>query len=132
MKQMFKPAQRSDVSKATARRLVIARRLIAAGAAVNATNKEGYTPLHRAAQLGDAELVELLLGAGANVNAVNNFNTTPLMIATTWSFDVVLRTLLAAGADKTITNKNGATALSIARENKNPNVIGLLEAQAAK
>jgi ankyrin repeat protein len=132
MKQIFKPAGRSDVSPATARRLAISRRLIAAGVPVNATNKEGYTPLHRAVQLGDAELVELLIGAGANVNAVNDFNTTPLMIATTWSFEAPLRSLLAAGADKTIANKKGATALSIAQENKNASVIGILEGRDVK
>ncbi len=42
------------------------RLLLARGAAVNATNKSGYTALHHAAESGSMEVVKLLLAAGAN------------------------------------------------------------------
>jgi ankyrin repeat protein len=124
---VIKPAGRSDVWPPTARRLEITRRLIAAGAAVNATSKRGDTPLHNAVDLGDVELTELLLGAGANVNAVDDGNTTPLMVATRWSFEACVAALLAAGADKSIANKHGDTPLSVARKNKSKNIVALLD-----
>lgn len=40
--------------------------LLAAGADVDATQHGGFTPLHEAAQHGDAEMVELFLSAGAD------------------------------------------------------------------
>jgi ankyrin repeat protein len=51
--------------------------LIAAGADVNATQRNGFTPLHEAAQHGDDELVELLLSAGADPTARTDAGDTP-------------------------------------------------------
>src|SRR6476469_3229845 len=53
-------------SAAAGRHHEVCRVLIAAGADVNATQRNGFTPLHAAAQHGDDELVELLLSAGAD------------------------------------------------------------------
>lgn len=50
----------------------IARLLIDKGADVNAKNDDKNTPLHGAAWLGHAAMVELLLNSGANPNAENN------------------------------------------------------------
>ncbi len=47
----------------------LARRLLDAGASVNATNRDGNTPLHAAVFLGRTSLVELFLARGANVHA---------------------------------------------------------------
>lgn len=47
----------------------VARRLISAGADVNARNEEGSTPLIVAAQLHNLELIRLLLQSGADVHA---------------------------------------------------------------
>jgi uncharacterized protein len=44
----------------------IARRLVEAGADVDAIQRDGFRPLHAAAQNGDELMVELLLRAGAN------------------------------------------------------------------
>jgi adenosylhomocysteine nucleosidase len=51
---------------AAGRHLEVCRVLVAAGADVNATQHDGYTPLHEAAQHGDVEMVELFLSAGAD------------------------------------------------------------------
>jgi uncharacterized protein len=51
------------------RHATIARRLVEAGAEVNARQQDGFTPLHEAAQNKDAELVEFLLARGANPDA---------------------------------------------------------------
>jgi len=47
----------------------LARRLLDAGASVNATNRDGNTPMHAAVFLGRTGLVELFLARGANVHA---------------------------------------------------------------
>ena len=55
--------------------------LIAYGADINSQDKHNSTPLHWAANVGNATVVDLLLGYGANVNAVNINNQTPLFEA---------------------------------------------------
>ncbi len=42
------------------------------GADVNAKDKNGYTPLHNAASIGESELVQYLVDQGGNVRAVSN------------------------------------------------------------
>ena len=42
------------------------------GADVNAKDKNGYTPLHNAASIGESELVQYLVDKGANVRAISN------------------------------------------------------------
>ena len=48
----------------------VARALLAAGASVDAVDKQGSTPLHYAAFQGHAVVVTALLEAGASVDAV--------------------------------------------------------------
>jgi len=50
-------------------RVDLARRLLDAGASVNATNRDGNTPLHAAVFLGRTGVVELLLSRGADIHA---------------------------------------------------------------
>ena len=54
---------------------------LAAGAEVNAVNKNGTTPLSLASAKGHEAVVGALLAAGAVVNATNNHGDTPLDIA---------------------------------------------------
>ena len=63
------------------RHLEIARRLVEAGADVNAVQADDFTPLHEAAQNGQLEMVELLLEAGAQVNPRKTDGKTPLGLA---------------------------------------------------
>lgn len=63
------------------RHLEIARRLVAAGADVNAVQADDFTPLHEAAQNGQREMAELLLEAGAQVNPRKMDGKTPLGLA---------------------------------------------------
>lgn len=55
--------------------------LLAAGAAVNAANKTGRTPLHLAAAVPGAResVVERLLAAGASASAADKASHTPLL-----------------------------------------------------
>eukprot|EP00913_Durusdinium_trenchii_P017336 g16302.t2 len=56
-------------------------RLVAAGAAVEAKDFEGWTPLHRAARSGHSEVAQRLVDAGADVDAQNNSGLTPWEVA---------------------------------------------------
>ncbi len=64
---------------AEARRMV--ELFIASGADVDATDRSLRTPLHGAANKGNADLCEILLAAGANVNARDSSRCTALQMA---------------------------------------------------
>ena len=59
------------------------RALIAQRVDVNATEVDGSTALHWAAQRDNPEIVDLLLAAGANPKAANRYKVTPLFLAAT-------------------------------------------------
>jgi uncharacterized protein len=47
----------------------VSKLLVERGADVNATQAQGFTPLHAAAQNGDSDLAAVLLAAGADKDA---------------------------------------------------------------
>lgn len=59
----------------------VAKELLTMKADVNCKNKSGRTPLHIAAQKGNAELVKILLSFGANKTIKDNLGMTPLNFA---------------------------------------------------
>ncbi len=65
----------------SAQDLAVAEALIAAGANVNASQQNGFTPLQGAAQNGQLPMLEALLAAGADVNAVSDIGKTALALA---------------------------------------------------
>ncbi|HYM23595.1 MAG TPA: ankyrin repeat domain-containing protein, partial [Vicinamibacterales bacterium] len=78
------------------------RRLIAAGADVNAKNESGASALMWA--VGDLETAQLLVDRGADVNASSDDGRTPLMIAAgRHGADAVVKLLLAHGANPSAT-----------------------------
>jgi uncharacterized protein len=81
------------------RHLAIARRLVEAGADVNARQAEDFTPLHEAAQNGQLEMAELLLDHGAEVNAHNVGGKTPLGIAREYGHSGVAELLRGQGGE---------------------------------
>uniref|UniRef100_A0A672ZP70 Uncharacterized protein n=1 Tax=Sphaeramia orbicularis TaxID=375764 RepID=A0A672ZP70_9TELE len=84
---------------------------------VNAQDNEKRTPLHAAAYLGDAEIIELLILSGARVNAKDNKWLTPLHRAVA-SCSEVIQVLLKHSADVNARDKNWQTPLHIAAANK--------------
>lgn len=71
------PLTPDEESKAFA----IASRLIELGADVNETTATGWTPIHAAANIGAATLVDLLVKNGAEFNVENGCGRTPLSLA---------------------------------------------------
>ena len=67
---LHQAAEKGDVEEA--------RRLIEQGAAVDARNKEKYTPLHTASLNGHAELSKLLIENGADIEARNAYGSRPI------------------------------------------------------
>ena len=92
------------------------KKLIEAGADINARNKDGNTALMLATCNGeDGETVcDLLLRAGAGINEKNNDGWTPLMWAARYSTPEVCKILTEAGADVNARKKDGSTALMLA------------------
>lgn len=66
---------------ASSRHPELARLLLEAGAPVNVTDRDGGTPLHRAAQGRQIVLARELLDRGADVNAEEKGGVTPLLLA---------------------------------------------------
>lgn len=64
----------------------VVRRLILAGADVEARGAHNITPLHLAASRGDAALCDLLITRGADPQAVMEDGTTPAALATARGF----------------------------------------------
>ena len=72
--------------------------LIKAGADVNKSNRNGFTPLHIAARYGIDSCIKLLVKAGADVNFCAADNYTPLIISAYKGHSKCVRELLKAGA----------------------------------
>lgn len=96
----------------------IAKLLIEKGASVNATGKDGLTPLMRACASKHVDTVSVLLEAGANVNAKAKGGTTSLMFAAWYGPKETVEKLLAKGADINAKTDTSNTALDFALEQR--------------
>jgi ankyrin repeat protein len=86
----------------------IVRALLSAGADVNARDRNGTAPMHKAHTL---EILKVLLDAGANVNVRDESGSTPLHGAST---PEIAQALLGAGAEVNVRDEFGFTALHCA------------------
>jgi ankyrin repeat protein len=88
------------------------RSLISAGAAADANDGYGNTPLHKAAIHGHIEVVKLLLREhSADVNRKNVDGYTPLHLAALIGHLEEVRVLLEHSADSNLKNADGDTPL---------------------
>lgn len=100
------------------------------GAAANARDAKGNTPLMLAAVYSDVSCVKLLLERGAEVNVTNNAGATPLIRAT-FDYDK-LHLLLHHGADVNSRSALGNSALMLAARPANSHrAVGLLLSHGA-
>ena len=97
---------------------------------VNATEPDGTTALHWAADMGNAELVDLLLKSGAKLKTPNRFGSTAMGLATTKGYAPVMERLLTAGEDpKGVVN--GEPLVMLAARSGNVDAVKLLLAKGA-
>lgn len=92
-------------------------RLLAEGFLATLADKQGWTPLHFAAQARCALCCELLIGAGAAVDRQDSHGNTPLWRAVFASRGdgSVIMVLRQAGADPARSNKHGVSPAKLAR-----------------
>ena len=81
---------------------------------VNSADSQGKTPLHYAAERGDAQLVTFFISIGASVNALDLSNKSPLGIAVERNFSRVCELLVGAGADIHLPINQNTTAARLA------------------
>ena len=79
--------------------LASARRLLAAGADINAQEEQGGTALGFSIQHGFLTSVQTLIEYGADINLANKFGETPVTIAVQANFHAAIPLLLANGAN---------------------------------
>ncbi len=79
--------------------LAAVKKLIAAGANVNARNANGERPLHSASRKGHEVIAAKLIAAGAHVNAADVNGETPLHMASRKGYEGIVAKLIAAGAN---------------------------------
>lgn len=78
--------------------LIVVAQLIAAKAQVNATGREGQTPLTKAASHGHGAVISQLIAANARVNTSDNYGDTALINAAYGGRVAATALLLAANA----------------------------------
>lgn len=94
-----------------------------------ATDSFGVTPLHRAAEAGDAAAIDRLLRAGANANAVTRYRVRPLSLAVLGTHVDAVRALLKGGADPNALMGEGEPVLLTAARAGNLDILkALIEA----
>ncbi|XP_059617352.1 ankyrin repeat domain-containing protein 49 [Phlebotomus argentipes] len=80
---------------------------------VKAVDRDGYTPLHRAAYNDRYELAQLLLKYRANVSALTEYKWTPLHSACKWNNARIAALLLQHGADVNAPSDGDQTPLHV-------------------
>ena len=96
---------------------------------VGSRGKDGQSPLHWMATLGDTGGIRLLLEAGADINSTDNSGNTPLHEAVVWRQTSAARIFIESGADVLVKNHFGLTALDIAKSDGFAPTIELLHCE---
>ncbi len=90
------------------------RLLIEAGADIDAQNKDGYAPLHHAAEYCGKDVLEVFIAAGVQLDIQNRLGWTPLHVASYYRNVDYVEMLIAAGASIGIVNTKNQTAWDLA------------------
>jgi len=109
--------------------------LLAKGANVNETDRDGDTALIAASMHGNLQVVRAVLAKGSNVNAKERHGITALIAAAGAGHPDIVRVLIANGADLNAEAQAGGrvrTALSTAQANGNTQVMTVLLQAGAK
>jgi len=104
----------------------VVRRLLLAGADVNASVGDGWRPLHVAADVGHLGIVKLLIEHGASLNTTRRGGFTPLFTAAQLGRLDIVKELVKAGAVIEHRTGDGGTALFVAAANGHVEVVEFL------
>jgi len=116
-----------------ARNFAASRELLSAGASCHYTDFNGMQALHRAAEVGDAPIIELLISHGAKMGTrVHEVKWPPLHYAARNGCNDAVHTLVQCGADVRLQDYVGQTALHLAAENGHATVVNILLAAKAR
>ena len=108
------------------------QRLVASGAALNATDGHGRTPLHVATFARQREVIRSLVKAGADLNKLENDRYDAVTIASVADDEATLKVLLELGASaKQVTSRYDGTALIAAAHLGHDGVVRQLIAAGA-
>jgi ankyrin repeat protein len=111
----------------------LVKRLVAAGADVNAANDYGATPMSEAAVAGNASVLETLLEAGANPDSPNTDGQTALMVVARTANVAAVDLLIERGANVNAREqRKGQTALMWAVAQSQPKMVATLLAHGAE
>jgi ankyrin repeat protein len=111
--------------------LPLARRLLEAGASLEARDRLGAMPLTRAARAGHAPLAELFLARGAPIDARNLAGATALYAASENERQATVALFLAKGADPNLPGRSGISPLAAGAFKGNDRIVEQLIARAA-
>ena len=89
------------------------------------------SPIVIAADVGNANVVEMLLANGANINDTDEQGLTLLMKASLYNYTNIIELLLSRGVDIHEQNSNGATAIMYASLHSQKDAIQMLMANGA-
>ncbi|KAJ8933474.1 hypothetical protein NQ318_023068 [Aromia moschata] len=81
---------------------------------INATDKDKYTPLHRACYSNNIEVVKYLIQQGANISAKTEMQWQPLHSCCQWNHKECAAILMQQGADINARSEGDQTPLHIA------------------
>ncbi|XP_065902087.1 mucolipin-3-like [Dysidea avara] len=96
------------------------------GVDVNVITRDGWTPLHFAAQNGNAHVVGMLIKSEANVNATTKDKQTPLHRAALCGHVEVVEVLMNFAANINSINEDGCTPLLVASQNGHAEIVEML------
>ncbi len=110
-------ANNSDVKttlESDSKRLPMIEVLMAAGADINAVDKDGWTALTWASWSGLNTVAAKLIELGADLKLADKKGNTALMIAAQTGHGEIVKVLLEKGADRMVQNMAGKTAKDLA------------------
>lgn len=106
--------------------LSLARRLLDDGASLASRDREGATPLSRAAKSRHTDVVELFLMQGASINARDLDGSTALFVASEQDSLPVVQSLIAHGSNVNLPGRSGLTPIEAAAYMGNESIVRLL------